>query len=430
MVPNAPTPDDFADHALRDIADRHGLPEPALDAVLEAHRLLGLTLGAELAERRNHHDPLQNAVADEKLDRTLLHAYQEIASILVEHVQKIHRNHRAHYSPELRFRILRVKSLLGWTQKETAGCFDVASNTVARWEAESRAHPEKETIGSLVKPQPPVRRLADVVRHLIQTMAACGFGGNERIAQTLARAGWKLAAETVRRIRKEKPATPPEASAQPKPIRSVTSRYPNHVTMADLTEIPSLFRLFSFKLAVIFDVFSRFPLAARVFSCEPSGSEMAGLFREAAERFGSPKHFVSDRGSQFTSDIFQTAVQDAGVSHRFGALGKVGSIALVERFWKTAKALLRLRLRPPLCQQELERRTELALFYYAYLRPHQGLDGATPAEVFFRHRPAPQRAISPPRARPGEGPGRAPFQITYLDSERFFPVLIAEENAA
>jgi putative transposase len=320
-----------------------------------------------------------------------------------------------------------VKSLLGWTQKETAGCFDVAANTVARWEAESRAHPERETIGSLVKPQPPVRRLADVVRHLIQTMAACGFGGNERIAQTLARAGWKLASETVRRIRKERAATPPEG-LMPKPTRSVTARYPNQVAMADLTEIPSLFRLFSFKLAVILDVFSRFPLAAGVFSCEPSGSEMAGLFREAAERFGPPKHFVSDRGSQFTSDIFQTAVQDAGVSHRFGALGKVGSIALVERFWKTAKTLLHLR--PPLCQRELERRTEPALFYYAYLRPHQGLDGATPAEVFFGQPPAPQCAISPPRARPREGPARAPFQIAYLDSERFFPVLLAEENSA
>jgi hypothetical protein len=35
--------------------------------------------------------------------------------------------------------------------------------------------------------------------------------------------------------------------------------------MLDLTEIPGLFRLFSFKLALVFDAFSRAPLAAAVF---------------------------------------------------------------------------------------------------------------------------------------------------------------------
>jgi len=294
VVPTVPSHDEFADLALRSIAHQHSLPEPALEAVLEAHRLLGLSLGVEIAERRNHDDALQNAVADGRLYQTLLHAYQEIASILVDHVQKIHRSHRAHYSPEQRFRILRVKGLLGWTQNQTAGCFDVATNTVARWENESKAGPESETIGSLVKPLPPVRRFADVVRRLVQTMAASGFGGSERIAQTLARAGWNIATETVRRVRKEKPTPEPEPVLGRARARTVQARYPNHVTMADITEILSLFRLFSFKLAVVFDVFSRFPLTARVFPREPSGYEIADLFREAAKKFGPSEHFVSD----------------------------------------------------------------------------------------------------------------------------------------
>jgi transposase InsO family protein len=261
-------------------------------------------------------------------------------------------------------------------------------------------------------------------------MAACGFGGNERIAQTLARAGWKLAAETVRRIRKEKPAPPLGAAAETKRATAVKARYPNHVVMADLTDIPSLFRLFCSKLAVVFDVFSRFPLAARVFPQEPSGTQLAELFREAVERFGPPKHFVSDRGPQFTSESFRDMIQEHPVAHRFGALGKVGSIALIERLWKSAKSLLGLRLLPPLTQCELERRVNLALFYYAYLRPHQALDGATPAEVFFALPPAHKAAVSPPRARSREGPTRAPFRVGYLDQERFLPVLLPNELAA
>jgi hypothetical protein len=124
VVRSVTSPDAFADRALRNFADRTS--HEALGAVLEAHRLLGLTLGVEIAERRNHDDALQNAVADGRLYQTLLHAYQEIASILIDHIQKIHRSHRAHYSPEQRFRILRVRGLLGWTQNQTAGCFDVA----------------------------------------------------------------------------------------------------------------------------------------------------------------------------------------------------------------------------------------------------------------------------------------------------------------
>jgi hypothetical protein len=74
----------------------------------------------------------------------------------------------------------------------------------------------------------------------------------------------------------------------------------------------------------------------------------------------------------------------------------MGSIAVIERFWKTAKGLLGLRSFPPLTHAEARRRVELALFYYAYLRPHQSLQGATPAEVFFGLVPAHRSAQSPP----------------------------------
>ena len=82
--------------------------------------------------------------------------------------------------------------------------FRISSETVARWEHEVDRKPESDTIGSLVRPQPPVRRYADVVRHLVKSMALAGFGGYESIAQTLARAGWKLSKRTVARILKEK----------------------------------------------------------------------------------------------------------------------------------------------------------------------------------------------------------------------------------
>jgi len=95
-----------------------------------------------------------------------------------------------------------------------------------------------------------------------------------------------------------------------------------------------------------------------------------------------------------------------------------GSIALLERLWRTLKAILCVKAFPPLVEHELEYRLELALLFYAFFRPHQGLGGATPAEIYYRHVPAHLSGVPPPRGRPREGPSDAPFTIEYLDREK------------
>jgi transposase InsO family protein len=105
--------------------------------------------------------------------------------------------------------------------------------------------------------------------------------------------------------------------------------------MIDITEIPglfNLFNLFTFKLAVVLDVFSRMPLAAQFFTKEPTAQQMADLIKHAAAKHSPPKHFISDQGSQFTSQIFRNALANLGINQRFGAIGHTGSIAIIERF--------------------------------------------------------------------------------------------------
>jgi len=234
-----------------------------------------------------------------------------------------------------------------------------------------------------------------------------------------------ISARTVGRILKERPPRrrPPEAQAPPT-NHAVRASFPNHVFLIDLTDIPSFFGLFTFKLAVVLDVFSRFPVAARLFLKEPTAADLAHVLHQTTARHPAPKHLVSDQGSQFTSKLFRDAARFLGLRHRFGAIGKVGSIAILERFWKTLKQILCLRAFPPLFCQDLNRRLELGLQYYAFFKPHQGLHGATPAEVYFGLDPAHLRAIPPPRARPGEGPTDPLFLIESLGNERRFPVLV------
>ena len=406
---------------------RSGSPPAALPALLRATHLLGLALGSALGRLRESGVTAARMYERAEEQALLLRLMREAAEILGARWDKVPERHRPHYPPEQRFRILRVRSFLGLSQRETAAMFRVSVETIARWEMEAMS-PDGEGPHSsprpLVAPNPPVRRFADVVRTLVKMMELAGFGGNDLIARTLARAGWKLSARTVGRIRREHwpaPRGPEAASTVP---RAVRVKRPNHIWMVDLTDVKGLFGLVTFKVAVVFDAFSRMPLSARVFSKEASATEIARLVSRTARRHGRPAHFISDHARCFTGQTFRRKLKRLGVKQRFGAIGKKGSIALIERLWRTLKDTLGLRLIGPLVAEDLMVKVEIGLLHYAHFRPHQALGGATPAEVYFGRTPSHLSAIPPPRGRPGEGPMDSPFRVEYLDAEQMLPVLV------
>jgi transposase InsO family protein len=388
----------------------------ALRAVLAAARLLGLACGVRLTRVATRGE--STALIGE-LRLALARAEQEIA-LLTERLERIAARHRPHYTPPDRFRVLELMHLHGWTAEETARRFLVTPATITRWQQDVAVQRDAETVGALVRPQPPVRRFADCVRRLIQLMDRAGVGGNALIARTLARAGWRLSPETVRRIRREPPVPPPRAT----PAGPLTARCPNHAWLMDVTDIPGLFRLVTFKLAVVFDAYARLPLAARVFWRAPSAAEIVRLFQRVVARYGPPRHLVTDRGAQFTAVQFRRALHVRGIRQRFGAVGRVASIALLERFWRTLKDVSRVRERPPLTARQLEARLSLVLTWYARYRPHTALDDATPAETYGLHLKATATLRAPPRGRRGEGPSQPPWTVAFLDPDRTLPILI------
>jgi transposase InsO family protein len=305
----------------------------------------------------------------------------------------------------------------------------------------------------LVAPSPPDRSFSELVKQQVRNMAMAGFGGSLRISQTLAIEGLRLSRSTVRRWTKESspacgPGAPGRASVRKTPAKTVglptisesngyrekavektvRAKRPNHVLMVDVTLIKALMGFLSFRLAVVIDVFSRFPLAFHLFTKEPSASDMECVLDEAVARARRlhPNlplaHFVTDKGACFTAESFQAAVTRHGMRARFGAIGRHGSIALIERLWLGLKDLLQLRLDRRILGEDLQPRIALGLFYYAVLKPHQGLGGSTPAEVYFQKAPARLSAIPPPLA--GNETTMDGFAVRYLDSARRLPVLM------
>jgi transposase InsO family protein len=148
-----------------------------------------------------------------------------------------------------------------------------------------------------VKPVPPVRRFADAVRATIDLMARSGFGGEDAIALTLARAGWTVSACSVRRIVARAPR--PSPTSPTGALHPVIAPFVHHVWMMDITEVRSFLGLRVFHLAGVFDAFSRVPLALRVSDTNPDAARMARLLTTTTKSFGCPKYLITDLGGQF-----------------------------------------------------------------------------------------------------------------------------------
>src|SRR5262249_35789178 len=336
---------------------------------------------------RATNDPLAGAMAQLKEADLRARLAWSIVEILGSRLDKIPDRQRPHFTPAQRFRILEIKALLGWNRDIAARLFRVCPNTISNWE--KQADPVSKTVGSTVKAVPPVVRIADVARRLVKTMALLGIGGEDMIAQGLARAGWTVSARPVRRIARESAPSPtnipPERKRHP-----VIARFVNHVWMMDVS-IVQTFLGGEIYVAAVFDAFSRAPLALSTYERKPGASAMARLLKSAVRRFGSPKYLLTDQGCEFTAKLFKKIASRLGIVQRYGSVQNIFATARIERFWRTLKQTSRLRLQPPLTLDDLERRLETVLTHYVCFRPHQGLAGGTPAEALLGLEPRTQK---------------------------------------
>jgi transposase InsO family protein len=371
---------------------------------------------------------------------------------------------RPYYPPAERFAILQLRGRACWNAAETARRFLVTPATIGSWTQRLDEHGRD----ALVQTRVPVNRYDDAVTLLVHELhRAAPHQGRRKKAALLMRAGLRIAASTVRRLRQRRPPPAPPLRPQPppktelgkeptadKPARAVTAKYPGHVWHVDLTVMPIgaggsgfwvawwpfaliLRWALSWHIALVLDHFSRALVAFAVFKQEPTADEIRAFLERAVVAAGrAPKYIVSDQGAQFQGEYRDWCKQN-GVRPRFGAVGQHGSIALIERFIRSLKEEFLRRILVPFSLARMHAVLSAYQLWYNEHRPHEALGGRTPAEVRDALVPARDKPRLEPRTRwplaRGDPSvrrcGRLELVVSHVGGYRELPVIELREAA-
>lgn len=330
-------------------------------------------------------DKLKNEVALEK----------DLRRICAERFERVPPKKRPYYSPVARMEILNHKAARGWNLKQTAEAFMVDEQTVSSWNKRI----DEEGQGALVKINEPVNKYSDFHKYAVQQLKALvPFMGKRKIAEHFIRSGMTLAASSVGRIVKsatpDKPFMPDPEVHPEEEIKVVTSRHPDHTWMIDLTVVPTHFGMhtewepeslpqlwpFCWWVAVVIDHFSRKVKGILAFPAPPSSEQITDLLGKIISNTGkTPKYIISDKGMQFhppknskhpEKHPYRKFCNKFGIKPRYGAIGKYGSIAIMERFMKTLKNECTRRISVPMGIHEMQEELVLFILWYNEYRPH------------------------------------------------------------
>lgn len=143
-------------------------------------------------------------------------------------------------------------------------------------------------------------------------------------------------------------------------------------------------------LVAVMDWYSRKVLAWQLSNTLDVGFCVDAL-QTALARYGPPDICNTDQGSQFTSTAFTGVLKDHHITFSMDGRGRWLDNVFIERLWRSVKyeeVYLKAYNDGQAARSGL---TDYFAFYNAQ-RYHQGLDRATPDQVYFTEQPLPQAA--------------------------------------
>ena len=163
-------------------------------------------------------------------------------------------------------------------------------------------------------------------------------------------------------------------------LRNVKASYPNHIWSTDITYIP-MYKGFVYLMAII-DWYSRY-----VIDWEISSSLESQFCIEAVNRAFKVckcEIFNTDQGAQFTSTDFVEAILSRGVKLSMDGKGRALDNVFIERLWRSVK-YEKIFFNEYLSTKELYNSLKDYFRYYNCNRPHLGLSGKYPKDLYYNN---------------------------------------------
>lgn len=214
------------------------------------------------------------------------------------------------------------------------------------------------------------------------------FLGSRRITDYLQKCGYEVNRKRIQRLmqtmgleavypKRKTTIRAPGHKVYPYLLRGLTIDRVNQVWSSDITYVP-LKGGFMYLVAVM-DWHSRHVLSWRL--SNTMDSEFCVEALNDALRQNCPTIFNTDQGAQFTSSAFTSALTNHRIAISMDGRGRALDNVFIERLWRSVK-YEDIYLKDYESVADLQNGLKSYFDYYAYERPHQGLDYRTPWEVF------------------------------------------------
>jgi putative transposase len=216
------------------------------------------------------------------------------------------------------------------------------------------------------------------------------FYGTRKMRDYLRQQGYEVNRKRVQRLMREmgiqsiapKPNTSlprKEHKVYPYLLKGMDIIRPDQVWCSDITCI-RLSGGFAYLTAVM-DWYSRYVLSWEV-SVAMDDDFCINALKSAIRRHGLPEIFNTDQGSQYTGDGFTGVLKEHGIHISMDGKGRAMDNIFIERLWRSVK-YEEIYLREYSNVKELISSLKRYFKFYNFERPHQTLEGQTPAEVYW-----------------------------------------------
>lgn len=300
---------------------------------------------------------------------------------------------RGAYTPEQRREAVEAYATSGLLMEDFCRVWGVGRSTMSNWLKRYREGGPQglESRRSGNRKSPPNATSESVKEKVRETKRKNPSFGLRKVRDWLFRhEGKKVSATTVKKVLKEAELHPPppvkKKRKKKKPIvRRFERSKPRELWQSDITSflLPRTGR--RLYLTVFLDDYSRYIVGWQLATHQRVELVIEALL-EGIARFGKPQEVLTDQGRQYFAwrgkSRFQKLLHKEGIQHVVSRAHHPQTLGKTERLWATVNSELWERVR---INDLVEARVRMSHFiqHYNHFRPHQGIDGAVPADRFF-----------------------------------------------